>query len=161
MYIIKNICLDHKTECLEIEKGIPVGITPPKAVSMYGWWGKTEIHLGDNVDYTKFPSAFGALNLLSYTNKYEVEDLNDGLKKFKFDVNEYEENNIEGYIIFVRFAHDDLKTNGEKLFGRVSTEIVVLLKEGDFLEYDNERIEVIGGQLKDRYDLNEMYSLNE
>ena len=148
MYLIRNIYVDHQKEKLQIEKGIQVGLACSMAMVRNEWWGSTDIRLGEKVDHSKITPISGLFDLLSYANKYEVEDMGDGFKKIILDVNEYEENNIEGYIVFIRFSYDEIKTSGKKLFGRFFSEMVAVLKEGDFIEFDKKRIEVSGGRLK-------------
>lgn len=148
MYLIKNVYFDHRTNDVKVEDGIQIGILGnSKTIARDDFWGKTEVHFGNYADFTKIPTISGLYNLLSYVSEYEVENTGDGFKKFSFYVSTYQPEKKEGYIIFIKQSLKEIKTNGQKIFGRYPTEIVAVLKDGNYLEFDGRRIEVIGVQL--------------
>ena len=148
MYLIKNIYCNNRTNEINIESGIKVVILEKNEVVVRDeFWGKTEINLGIFADFTKIPNINEGFKLLSYVNEYKVEDIGDGFKKLFFNVSEYNGEKKEGYIIFVKKSINEIKTNGQKIFGRYPTEAVVILKNKNYHEFDNVRIEVIGEQL--------------
>ena len=144
MYLLKSISYDPNIKSVLVEDGIKCYIKRDNVVYVPdSFWGETEIYLGINA--SKQFEYYEEKYLLQYSNEYSVTPLEDNFKKLDFNVIEYEEN-IEGYIIFVKYG-EDIKTNGEKLFGRYYNEIVVVLKDKEFLEFCGKRIEVIKNRL--------------
>ena len=148
MYLIKNISFDHRTNNVKVENGIQIGILGKfKKIVRDDFWGETEVYFGDYVDFTKIPNINGLYNLLSYVSEYKVENIGDGFKKFHFYTSTYQPDKKEGYIIFIKRSLKEIKTNGQKIFGRYPTEIVAVLKDGNYIEFDGRKIEVINKKL--------------
>ena len=102
-----------------------------KAIVEDEFWGETEIIFEDNSD---FNYSQNKSTLIPYVNAYKVENLKDGFKKFSFIVNKVEE--LDGFIIFIKKAFTPIKTNGKKLFGRTPNEIVVVLKNRQYIKFN-------------------------
>lgn len=148
MYLIKNLYFEPLTHNVNVEDGIQIGIIgTSKTCTGNDFWGKTEVLFGNYADFTKIPVSHGPYHLLSYVSEYEVENIDDGFKKLSFHVSTYQPEKKEGYIVFIRQSPKEIKTNGQKIFGRYPTEIVVVLKDGNYLEFGDKRIEVIEGRL--------------
>ena len=148
MYLLKTMRFNQQTKNVEVEDGIRVYLIEgfKYIISTDSFWGKINIHLGTYADYSKFPTYKEKEQLLSYVSEYEVKECGDNYKEFYFNVSTYQPEMKDGYIIFIKFAND-IKTNGKKIFGRYTTEIVVVLKDGEYLEFDGRRVEVIDNQL--------------
>lgn len=149
MYLLKKISFDAMNKNVIVENGLKVGIRKNVLIYLpYSFWGETEINLGRYTDFSKLEKLDedNCKYLLTYVNEYYIKPLEDNFKKFLFNVSVYQEDNVEGYIIFLEYA-DKIKTNGEKLFGRYYNEIVVVLKDKDFLEFEGKRIEVVNNNL--------------
>ena len=148
MYLIKNIYFNQRTNDLKVENGIRIQIFGKvKTIVRKMFWGTTEVCLDKCADFTKLPNINGLYHLLSYANEYKVTDIGEGFKDFFFHVGIYEPDEIEGYIVFAGQASEEIKTDGEKIFGIYPNEIVVVLKNGNYLEINGRRIEVINNQL--------------
>jgi len=149
MYLLKKISFDAMNKNVIVENGLKVGIRKNVLIYLpYSFWGETEINLGRYTDFSKLEKLDedNCKYLLTYVNEYYIKPLEDNFKKFVFNVSVYQEDNVEGYIIFLEYA-EKIKTNGEKLFGRYYNEIVVVLKDKDFLEFEGKRIEVVNNNL--------------
>lgn len=149
MYLLKKISFDAMNKNVIVENGLKVGIRKNVLIYLpYSFWGETEINLGRYTDFSKLEKLDedNFKYLLTYVNEYCIKPLEDNFKKFVFNVSAYQEDNVEGYIIFLEYA-EKIKTNGEKLFGRYYNEIVVVLKDKDFLEFEGKRIEVVNNNL--------------
>ena len=88
----------------------------------------------------------GTTSYIFYANEYDYQQLEDGLINLHLTIGAFEPDNVEGYILFIR-NEKDIKTNGQKLFGRFPSEIVVVLKNGEYIELSGEKIEVMHGML--------------
>ena len=154
MYLIKNI---HFTDSgfAVVDNGIEISKFKEELIATDEYWGKTNIiQLCDYADCSKFGRSHDGKNdLLSYVsvfepdNKHHVKDIGDGFKEFYFYVSTYQPENLEGYIVFIKQSKAEIKTNGKKIFGRYPNEIVAVLKEGNYLETGDRRIEVINNKL--------------
>lgn len=144
MYLLKVISYDANTKSVIVEDGLKIYIKKDNTVYVRdSFWGETEIYLGKCVS-EKF-EYYEEEYLLSYLNEYCVSSLRDNFKKLDFNVYQ-KDDNIEGYMLFIKYG-DNIKTNGEKLFRRYYDEIVVVLRENDFIEFCGKRIEVINNKL--------------
>lgn len=148
MYLIKNIYLNNFIHTVIVKNGIrAVKSDSNKEILVTdNYWGSSEIKVENFADFSEFQIIDRNNILLSYTNEYSICDIGDGYKKIIFNVNTYQPEKIEGYIIFIE-NEADIKTNGKKLFGRYPNEIVAVLKDGEYLEFSGKRIEVINGKL--------------
>ena len=150
MYLIKNIYLDKKTNCVVVQDGIRIAKIKSSSITRLevfnSFWGQTQINLGEAADFSKMEEVEKNQFLLSYANEYEVENLPDGFKKIEFNVSMYEPKKVEGYIIFVE-NEQKILTNGKVLFGRYPKEVVAILKEGEFVNISEKKILVINNKL--------------
>ena len=143
MYSLKTIYFDHQTNDVKVQNGIQIGLLGnSKAIARDAFWGKSDIHFGDYADFNQIPTINEFYKLLSYISEYEVENIDDGFKKFSFSVSTYQPEKNYGYIVFIQNSLKEIRTTGKKPFGRFPTEIVVVLKDGDFLEFEYRRFEV-------------------
>lgn len=149
MYLIKNIYFDNQIQNVVVENGIRVGVLQyvTKLIVADPFWGETDIWLGSKSEFAYWSESKGKYTLLPYVDEYEVKPLKDGFKEFSFNVSEFQQDNLEGYIIFIKSSNGDIISNGEKLFQRYSTEIVVVLRDGQYVEFDGKRIQVTNKQL--------------
>lgn len=148
MYLIKRIHSSGRRQDIRVENGIKVNQTGRKLVATNEFWGKTDIHLGDYADFSKFGKTHsGEFMLLSYVSCFTTQSIGDGFQKLDLHVNAYKQQEIRGYLVFMNRTLEEIKTSGQKIFGRRQNEIVALLKDGDYLEFDGRRIEVIDKRL--------------
>lgn len=143
MYLVKEVFTDQQGN-VTITNGIAATQTVKGNLELVGsFWGKEEIRIGEECDLEKMKGMIEHHLNVFYVNEYKTELLyKEHFKKIKFLINEYEPENIEGYIVFV--SHEEkIKTTGEILFQESPTEIVVVLKEGNYLEFVDKRIVVI------------------
>ena len=128
MYLLKNVYLSPMTENVMVENGIRATLLKNKELRTHNdFWGRTEIHLGEFADFSKFAEMERKrVYLIPYISEYEVKDIFDGFKDFYFSISTYQPDKVEGYIIFIKKARD-IKTSGKKLFGRDTDEIVAIL----------------------------------
>ena len=83
---------------------------------------------------------------MTYANEVAMEeDSVNKRKKLILNVSTYQPDKIEGYIVFIR-RQNDIKTNGEKLYSNLACAIVIL-KEGQYVEFEGKRAEVINQKL--------------
>lgn len=147
MYLIKNIYLNRQTGEVKVENGIRVAKLDGHNINVVNpYWGEAETNVGCFSDLSKLTAIDEKYLLLSYVNEYIVTDMEDGFKKIWFNLSSYKRKGIEGYIIFLRHE-DDIKTNGEKIFGRYPTEMIVVLREGQYLDFSGKHVKMIDGLL--------------
>ena len=137
MYLLQTLSVDQETNKVIIEFGIYAGALERlhKAIVKDEFWGETEITLGYNSDFGFNSQKKSEFTLLPYVNSFEIEDLEDGFKKFHFFVGKRNNKKFEGYMIFIKSSPTDIETNGKKLFCRTPREIVVILKEGHYIKF--------------------------
>lgn len=91
MYSLKTIYFDHQTNDVKVQNGIQIGLLcNSKAIARDAFWGKSDIHFGDYDDFNQIPTINEFYKLLSYISEYEVENIDDGFKKFSFYVSTYQ-----------------------------------------------------------------------
>lgn len=145
MYLIRQ--LTTRNNQVEVAKGLEMVDIGQKNFKFFDeWWGTSFVNLGMFADLSKFEKLGKNIYLLSYVSEYAVTELCGNFKNFFFSVNKYDPDNIEGFILFIRNSQN-IKTNGQKLFGRYPYEMVVLLKEGQFVEFSGQKVEMIKGKL--------------
>ena len=143
MYLIKNIIIESETDTVTVEDGIRVSKSkyPFKPLAIQEYWGKTDIHLGSFADISRFPKIDENTFLLSYVSEYKVNDIGNNFKEFTFNVCSYKPERLKGYLVFIKPGLH-MKTNGKKLFERCPDELVVLLKNNEYLEFNGIKVEV-------------------
>lgn len=150
MFLIKKLVLAENSESVFAAKdGMRAYAMqdPIKLVLPWGFWGPTEVVCGDNFDLSVLPKTEMSHEvLLTYANSYEVIDIDDGNHEIQFFVDKYEPDNIEGYIIFVNKVLGTIRTNGQKIGGKYNNEIVVVLREGKYLQIAEHKL--VGKELK-------------
>lgn len=148
MYLLRMLGYDHMKKCIIVEKGIKFGIVDNKTVPAPGFWGETEIRLGHFANMSKLEKfdSSAKMYMLTYANEYMVENKDDNLKKLIFNVSTYQSDEIEGCIIFTK-NYRNVKTDGKILFRKYQNEVVVVLRDGQQLEYDGGKIEYFNGKL--------------
>ncbi len=144
MYKIKEIIIDNFNNTIEIINGLKTYQIKDKYITVNDFWGDTKLIFGEFVDYALF-EELKDMRLISYVNEYIISELVDGYKSFCFNISSPQEQ-IDGYIVIVKYA-TDIKTDGEILFKRYPTEIVVMLKDENYLELSNKKIKVINNEL--------------
>ena len=146
MYLLQTLSVDQKSNVPITTYGIQVGVLERvcKVFVKDEFWGKTEIVLEDNADFGYDPKKKGEYVLLPYVNNYEVEELEDGFKKFNFNVGKHS-TVVEGFIIFIKSSSMKIETNGEKLFDKTSNEIVVILRNNQYVRFDGGHFQNFGG----------------
>lgn len=138
MYLLQTLSVDQKTNRALVQFGIRAETLEKvqKAIAKDEFWGETEIILEDNSDFCFDPKQKGKDALLKYVNSFNVEDLKDSFKKLHFTVGKRDDRKFEGYIIFIKSSSTNIETNGEKLFCRTSNEIVVVLKDEQYVKFE-------------------------
>lgn len=145
MYLIKKITLNRMNNSFQVKDGISCGLINDKLVPQWSYWGKSEVITGQFTDWERIKKTKCDECLLSYCNEIIVEDIDDGFKKFLFNVSL--PNKVEGYIVFIEHSIDKIPTTGTKLFGRYYNEGIFLLKNGENLVFDGHTIKVVDGEL--------------
>lgn len=139
--LFKERIIENGIRCAKLEESSTVIAAP-------GFWGETEIHIGDFAAEEKFEKGYMPNEMwVSYATEYNVEDLGDGFKKIVIHASTFNLGEVEGYLVFSARNIKNVKTDGKKLFQRYLNEIVVELKEGQYLECDSGRVEVHNGKL--------------
>ena len=149
MYLLYTLSVNQKTGFPDPIYGIRAGALErvQKAIVEDEFWGETEIILEENSDFCYKPSKKGEFTLLPYVNSYTVEDLEHGFKKFTFTVGKLNNNDLEGFIVFIKKSFTSIKTNGKKLFGRTPHEIVVVLENRQYVKFDELHFEARNSDL--------------
>lgn len=152
MYLLKRIFAADFGKAVGVENGILAKWIGEKIFVSNSYWGDAVVELEKYADCSKFEKTNdGNRFLLSYVSSFDssewyVANVGDGFKKITFHISTYQPEKIEGYIIFIQ-TFNNIKTSGEKIFGRYPNEVVALLKEGDYIEFEGRRIEVINSKL--------------
>lgn len=139
MYLLRKAYYDALNKKAVIEPGIKCLVDKNGLLMIPdSFWGTSEVWGND----TSRLIADGEYMLLPYTNEIQIKSENDGFKDILFNVSIYDENNIDGYVIFIPFANN-IETNGEKLFGRyVEHEAIIILREHDYIKFDGQELVV-------------------
>lgn len=138
MYLLKNLKFTPLEGRLIVEDGIKVVRYPNESnvEVRNAYWGKS-----------KLTGIIVVSSLLSYVNSYCVNNMGDGYRSIDFHVSDHCPENIEGYILFIEKSFDEIKTDGEILFRRYPNEIVVILREGQFVEFSEKKATVVDNKL--------------
>lgn len=107
---------------------------------------KTDIYFGEFADFSKIPKYNKLEYLLTYVNQCEMKGNDCDSKEIYLHIDSYQPENKEGYIIFCGNTFRKPKTNGQKIF-EYGIECVIMLKDGEYLELGDSRLEVINKQL--------------
>ena len=156
MHLLKTISLCDMGRSVRVVDGV-------RAVKMKDhyrisdpFWGDADITIDKYADVATFSKTDNENEILipyvtsfAYSPKtdYYVKDIGDGFKKIWFHVNGYIPDKIEGYIIFIKKSIGEIKTSGNIIYQRYHTEMVVLLEEGNYLNFEGKKIEVINNKL--------------
>ena len=148
MYLIKNIYLDNNTNCVVVEDGIRIAkiknAFTTRLEVLNSFWGQTQIDFEENFNFSKFNNKNEYL--LSYVDKFYVSNLAGDFKSFTFKVEEDKSEEIEGYIIFA-YNQEVILSDGRILYGRYPNDLVVVLKEGNFIKLCENEILVVNNKL--------------
>lgn len=145
MYLLNTLHFDQSTQKILVENGLSVGVLE-KTGEVYAknqYWGQTVFY---NCDYY-CPIKREGFFPLPYVSNYEVEDIGDGFKRFHFNIGEFDPKTMEGYIVFIPISSKEILTNGKRLFGRLPSEIVVVLKNGQYVKFDDNEVTVVDNKL--------------
>lgn len=145
MYLMKTLRIDKQTDSIDVENGIPCALINGKLIAYDEFWGKTEIICGNYADWDKIKKNTNDEYILSYCNEINAIEDKDGFKKLL--INTSVPNSIDGFIIFIKYTNDPIKTNGEKLFGRYPNEGIFILKNDQEIILDNHKIKVFDSSL--------------
>ena len=145
MYFIKEIEINKLEDTIKVIDGLKTYNIGGKQVAIDDFWGKTEIIVGTYADKSLFKENDNVI-FIPYASEYSVKDIEDGYKQLFLNVSTPEYDNVDGYIVVVKYA-TDIKTDGKVLFRRYPTEIVVELKEGQYLNLYNKKLKVIQNKL--------------
>lgn len=150
MYLIKRLSIDPTNGSFVVNTGIKAKITkysegrPSRFVIPEAFWGGTDIKLSSIGRYVETQEK-GTV-VIEYATSYKMELFRDVRYILNLIIGNRNTKNIEGYIIFVDNG-SNFKTNGETLYGGYRKEIIVVLKEGQYLDFSRQRVEVVKGKL--------------
>lgn len=149
MYLLKELGYEPLLSKFRATNGLQIFMRTDGISAWPGSWGETEINLGIFADVSKFEQIHKDDKFdyyMTYANEVSMEeDAVNRSRKLKLNVSTYQTDNIEGYIVFIR-RQNDIKTNGEKLYSNFDCAIVIL-KEGQYIEFEGKRAEVINQKL--------------
>lgn len=145
MYLIKNIYQNPDTKDVIIQNGIRVKqLNNGETVVLNSYWGHSCITTRDNPEFTE---KNGDL-YMCYTNDFDVTELSRDEKKFLFGLGNFEKDNVEGYIVLIRYAKQ-LKSTATKIFGRHQTELIAIMQEGEQIDFgEGHKIRILQGVLE-------------
>lgn len=154
MYLLKTLGFAELGKYVKVKNGIElIKMDNKKYEVLDPFWGKASVIMLHRSDESKFERTDEEKHyLLTYISSIFGDsdntgiNIGDGFRDFKFFVAEYTPEYIDGYIIFIHLM-DRIETDGQKIFGRYPNEIVVILKEGNYLEFSDRRVEVINSKL--------------
>lgn len=149
MFLIKKLSIHGFTDSVQVVNSLTAVRHDNEIYLMDAYWGNSKVSIGEYIDSSKFPKIDENKFLLSFVNSYSTSNYNDGFVTLELTADYYEPDNCEGYMIFIPRSFDlnGIKTDGERLFRRYPQEIIAVLREGNYLVFDNKRIEVINGKL--------------
>lgn len=154
MYLLKTLGFAELGKYVKVENGIRLIKTGDKKYEVLNpFWGKSSVVLSHGSDEANLEKTYSEdYYLLNYISFIWGEpgntgiNIGDGFKDFKFCLYQYTPEAIEGYIIFIE-KMDKIKTNGQIIFRRYPNEIVAILRDGNYLEFSDRRVEVINSKL--------------
>lgn len=142
MYIVKEIIYDKREGIYEVNDGLrcyKIGDNYEEVDQFFGKSTVTESLYAPRKDYVEEDDKV----VIPYITSFDVRDLGDGYKQIDYFVGARDE--MKGYIVKVQFS-DSLSTDGKKIYGRYYNEIIVLLKEGNYLKINGEIVKVVDGK---------------
>ena len=139
MYLVKRVYTNEYGD-VTIQNGVTAVQVEDKKLQLIKW-DKADVRIGELCNLEQLKESAKPYLRVSYINEYERDFFVNG-GNFKLLVNQYESQNIEGYIIFIEHE-ENIKTNGNIIVRRYPTEIVVVLTEGDYLEFADKKLEML------------------
>ena len=148
MYYLKyiNYCsLENKLEIIDGLKCIKL------STDMYlfrdDFWGGSQLDIGKRIDVNKFISSNGKENYLYKCNDIKTKELEDGFTGLSFILNEPQEDNIDGIILFFPITPTGkCETSGTKIWRRYNDSIF-LLKDNDYISFNNIYLKAVRNKL--------------
>ena len=149
MFLLKEIYVSNLGEGTTVKSGIVVEKRFHDFEAINNFWGNSKIIFGESVNVSTFttiasPNRF----LLPYASTIipgATKPL--GFKDITFVVNEHEANEVEGYAVFVDNSYSDIQTTGEIVYIRENKQAIVILREGNTLQFDERVVEVVNNKL--------------
>lgn len=150
MLLLKTLSINCDTNNVICLDGIKCVELPDEITPLNAFWGETDIHVGEYADMELMKKKcededIENMYFLSYVSEYKSEDVIDNYKKISFNIST--PGVVDGYIVFIPHSFSEIHFTGEKLFGRYPTEIVAVLKEGNYIEFGGKTVKVINGEL--------------
>ena len=147
MYVIKTIFYDAKCQRIDVKNGLSLCYNkdnPEKIKAVNGFWSKTNMLFEEPMKYGNLENRDRGEKILHAVSNYKFEN-----GEFYFTVKEQTETeNKEGYLLVIKHLNCKIETSGEIIFTRYTTDSVVLLKDGKFLDIDDTiKIEVVNNRL--------------
>ena len=146
MYIIKTILYDVLCQKIDVKNGLSLSYNEnreDKIKADLAVWNKTNIAFEGTMNYKDLEGQARCEKRLLAVSDYKYEN-----GEFYFTVNrETETEEKEGYFLLIKHANCEIQTSGKIVFTKYTTDSVVLLKNGDFLNIDETRIEVVNNRL--------------
>lgn len=143
MYLIRQLSTHNGH--LDITSGLEIVCLSANSSKRFhifnSFWGTAQISIGKLADISHFEKIGYNFYLLPYANNFAVSGANDFFKNISIHADRYEPENIEGYLLFIR-NEQKISTNGKKLYFGYPNKIIVLLKDGEFLEFSGKRVKV-------------------
>ena len=150
MYIIKQLSIDSESGAFLASTGLKAKVTkysygrPRFFMVPDSFWGGTNISLLPNGKYIEtFPENH---IIIDYVNSYKVTSLKTAKRILNMSVGEKDYDNIEGYMIFIKNG-SQFETNGEVVHGGFVRQAIIVLKEGQYLNFSRQKIKVVDGKL--------------
>lgn len=151
MYLIKQIQVDNFEETVKSYNGVAYYIFNGVdtyfdfSSELFGVELKFNLSLQSDIENTKIKNKY----LVTYANSYNVNPLKDGFKELVLTVGKKDEK-IEGYIISIDYLYD-VETNAEIIGSRDGNRLVLVLREGKYLNFtfsgNKKMIKVVDGKL--------------
>ena len=145
MYVIKKILYDAQCQKIDVKNGLSLcyGKDNNEIKAVAGVWNKTNILFESPMKYGDLEDRPRGEKRLSAVSGYKYED-----GEFSFIVmKQTETEDKDGYLVFIKHLNCKIQTSGEIVFTKYTTDSVVLLKDGDYLNIDETRIEVVNNLL--------------
>lgn len=148
MFLIKQIIINNLEENIKVIDGIRCVYVNGRYVAIEAFWGKSEIIVGNYADKTLFKrdKEEEDVEIIPYASECMIKDLDDGWKNLCFNISTYQLEKLEGYIIIVKYS-SSIETDGDILFRRYPTEVVVKLTNDNYIKLGTKRFEVINNKL--------------
>ena len=146
MYVIKTILYDAQCQKIDVKNGLSLLYnkdSEDNVKAVIGVWNKTNILFESPMSYGDLEDYPRGEKRLFVVSDYRYEN-----GEFCFTVKkETETEKKEGYLVFIKHLNCNIKTSGKVVFTKYTTDSVVLLKDGDYLNIDETKIEVVNNLL--------------